>query len=111
MTYQEYLDVLKRYDGTDSIREKKELGDRILEAAEALLHVLVAIYASQGKDFVDDPDYRTDRGWTSLEDCDKDNVYLHYSDRWAYGGECDIGIAVPMKYLDADARAGLGASS
>lgn len=104
MTYKEYLETLEKYNTTDSIREKKELGDKIETAADALLHMLVKLYATYGKEFVDDSDYRTDRGWISLEDCGEKDVYLRYQDRWQYGGECDIGIRVPMKYLDVEER-------
>jgi hypothetical protein len=104
MTYKEYLEILEKYNTTDSIREKDELGDKIETAANALLHTLVKLYATYGKEFVDDSDYRTDRGWVDLDDCGEKNVYLRYKDRWQYGGECDIGISVPMKYLDVEER-------
>lgn len=104
MTYKEYLEVLDRFDLTDSRREHNELKVRIETVANALLHTLVKLYDTYGKEFVDDPDYRTDRGGIELVSCNKSDVYLRYQDRWQYGGECDIGIRVPMKYLDVEER-------
>lgn len=104
MNYEEYLETLKKYKETDSIKEKEELEDLICTAAEGLLDTLVKLYAKYGKEFVEDSDYRDDRGYLSLESCGADYVDFHYSDRWSYGGECDFGIRVPMKYLDFDER-------
>ena len=104
MNYEEYLETLKKYNETDSIKEKEELENRINIVAEELLGVLIKLYAKYGKEFVEDSDYRDDRGYLSLESCGANYVDLHYSDRWSYGGECDFGIRVPMKYLDFEER-------
>ena len=47
---------------------------------------------------------KSGRGGYSLNEFDDNETYLIYSDHWRYGGECSIGIEVPMKYLDVDER-------
>jgi len=105
MTYAEYQNLYDEWKKCDSIKRCGEIEDVIREAALALLDRLNAVYAKYGRDFVEDDDYRTDRGFTGLVKRElphdgKTTVHLHYSDRWKYGGECDIGISIPMKYLD-----------
>ena len=105
MTYAEYQNLYDEWKKCDSIKRRGEIEDVIREAALALLDRLNAVYAKYGSDFVEDDDYRIDRGFTGLVKRElpydgKTTVHLHYSDRWKYGGECDIGISIPMKYLD-----------
>ena len=106
MNYSEYQNIVKEYEESDSVRRREEIKEQVYDASTDLLTVLNRLYAKYGKDFVDDDDYREDRGWLSLSernDFNEHTVYLHYSDHWAYGGECDFGISVPMKYLDKEA--------
>lgn len=102
MTYDKYKKLYKEWSDTDSISRKDDIEEQISETAEALFKRLREIYLRYGQDFVDDDDYRDDRGGLSFQDCDRDIVRFYYSDRWAYGGECMFGINVPMKYLDAE---------
>ena len=107
MTYEEYKKLYKEWNSTDSIRRKEEIEETIAEVACGLLHRLVELYAKRGRRYVEDSDYRTDMGGTSLvaEELAWDGettVHLNYYDHWKYGGECDIGISVKMKYLDVN---------
>lgn len=107
MTYGEYKKLYGEWSSTDSVSHKDEIKDAIYDAAVGLLHKLVELYAKRGRDYVGDSDYRTDRGFTSLDAEElpwdgETKVHLRYTDSWRYGGECDIGIIVPMKYLDED---------
>lgn len=105
MTYAEYQNLYDEWKKCDSIKRRGEIEDVIREDALALLDRLNTMYAKYGRNFVEDDDYRTDRGFICLVKRElpydgKTTVHLHYSDRWKYGGECDIGISIPMKYLD-----------
>lgn len=100
MTYNEYKQLVHQYKSSDSVKERKEIESKIYDAAVALMRRLEAVHCKYGSSFIDDSEYRDDRGGISLEDFGEQNVYLHYSDRWSYGGECDFGIAVPMRFLD-----------
>lgn len=102
MTYDEYKKLYKEWSDTDSISRKDDIEEQISAIAEALFKRLREIYLRYGQDFVDDDDYRSDRGFLSFKSCNRDIVHFCYSDRWAYGGECMFGINVPMKYLDAE---------
>ena len=101
-TFAEYRLLIKEYKESDSASRKEAIEYSVFAKARALLHKLKVLYAKYGRDVVEDSDYQEDRGWLSLAEFDEDTVWLHYSDRWAYGGECDIGIEVPMMYLDSD---------
>ena len=100
MTYEEYRELYKEWKTNDSKRREKKIRDTIADSARELLNKLVKMYGKRGLDYVDDDDYRTDRGGTSFDGCNESTVFLSYHDHWAYGGECDIDIDVPMKYLD-----------
>ena len=107
MTYEEYLKVYEEWEKTDSIKRKEELEEQIYDAALGLMKRLIDLYAKYGKRYVQDDDYRDDRGCISLDkeeleygDGGTKRVWLRYTDHWAYGGECDFGIDVYMKYLD-----------
>lgn len=107
MTYEEYKNLYKEWNSTDSISRKVEIEETIDEVACGLLHRLVNLYSKRGRRYVEDSDYRTDMGATSLvaEELEWDGdttVHLNYYDHWQYGGECNIGINVKMKYLDDD---------
>ena len=107
MTYEEYKKLYMEWNSTDSISRKEEIEETISEVACGLLHRLVNLYSKRGRRYVEDSDYRTDMGGTSLvtEELEWDGettVHLNYYDHWQYGGECDIGIEVKMKYLDED---------
>lgn len=105
MTYEEYQKLYDEWEKTDSIKRKEELEEQIYDAALGLMKKMIDIYAKYGKKFVQDDDYRDDRGCISLNTEElgyggKTRVWLRYTDHWAYGGECDFGIDVQMKYLD-----------
>ena len=105
MTYEEYQKIYEEWEKTDSIKRKEELEEQIYDAALGLMKKMIGIYAKYGKRFVQDDDYRDDRGCISLNVEElgyggKKRVWLRYTDHWAYGGECDFGIDVSMKYLD-----------
>ena len=102
MTFEEYKALVKEQRETDSIKRSDEIKRLIFDEAKKLLHKLTALHWKYGKDYIDDSDYQEDKGWFSMTRFDSGNVGLVYSDRWQYGGECDIGIGVPMKYLDED---------
>ena len=107
MTYEEYKKLYEEWSSTDSISRKEEIEETIAEVACGLLHRLVNLYAKRGCRYVNDSDYRTDMGCTSLVADElawdgETTVHLNYYDHWQYGGECDIGIEVKMKYLDED---------
>ena len=107
MTYEEYKKLYKEWQTTDSKSRTEEIEETISEVACGLLHRLVNLYDKRGCRYVDDSDYCTDRGGTSLvaDELEWDGettVHLNYYDHWRYGGECDIDISVKMKYLDED---------
>jgi len=102
MTFEEYKALVKEHRETNSIKRRDEIEGQIYSAAKKLLRRLTALHWKYGKDYVDDSDYQEDKGWISMTRFDSVGVGLVYSDRWQYGGECDIGIGVPMKYLDED---------
>jgi hypothetical protein len=101
-TFDDYKALVKEYVETDSVSRRESIEDAVYDKAKELLHKLRVLYAKYGKDYVNDSDYREDRGCLSLIEFNEYKVYMNYSDRWAYGGECDIGIEVQMKYLDND---------
>jgi transposase len=101
-TFADYKALVKEYEETDSVSRRESIKEAIRSKAEELLHELIALYAKYGRDYVEDDDYREDRGWLSLAEFDEDKACMNYSDRWKYGGECYFGIEVPMKYLDDD---------
>jgi len=108
MTYDEYKALYKEWRETDSKSRCEEIEDTIESVAIDLLRKLVSEYAMRGKRFVDDSDYRSDRGSLCIDVEELlwnggTSVYLTYTDRWQYGGKCRIGIRVPMKYLDEKA--------
>lgn len=105
MTYEEYQKIYEEWEKTDSINRKEEIEEQIYDAALGLMKKMIGIYAKYGKRFVRDNDYRDDRGGIYLDKEElgyggKERVWLRYYDTWAYGGECDFGIDVQMKYLD-----------
>ena len=107
MTYEEYKKLYEEWKSTDSKSRSEEIEETIAEVSCGLLHRLVNLYAKRGRRYVEDSDYRTDMGGTSLVvdalEWDGDTtVHLNYYDHWQYGGECDIDISVKMKYLDED---------
>lgn len=101
MTYNEYRKLVQEYRDTDSIKRGNEIKSLVYKTAKALLRTLQMTYLGYGKRFVEDSDYREDRGCLELDEFGEINVYFLYSDHWQYGGECNFGIKVPMKYLDA----------
>ena len=105
MTYEEYQKLYEEWKSTDSIKRKGEIEEQIYQVAYDLAKKMIGIYDKWGKKFVQDPDFSTERGCYSLDkeelDYDgKERVWLRYTDTWAYGGECDFGIDVHMKFLD-----------
>ena len=105
MTYEEYQKLYEEWKTTDSIKRKSEIEEQIYQVAYDLAKKLIGIYDKWGKKFVQDPDFSSERGCYSLNtdelDFDgKERVWLKYEDSWGYGGHCDFGIDVWMKYLD-----------
>lgn len=105
MTYEEYQKLYDEWKSTDSIKRKEELEKNIFEAARDLVKKLIDLYAKWDKKYVQESDFSNERGHYSLntEELDydgKERVWLRYEDSWAYGGYCDFGIDVHMKYLD-----------
>ena len=103
----DYKALVREYNESDSVSRREAIEDAIYDKASILLDELIALYAKYGRNFVEDSDFQEDRGCLSLSEFYEDMVLMHYSDRWSYGGECDIGITVQMKYLDADAMKAL----
>ena len=104
MSYDEYKELVREYWETDSIKRRDEIFDKLYDVSVTLCEHTEKIYNTYGQAFVKDDDYSMDRGGYSLERFDEDKAHLVYSDHWSYGGECCIGISVPMKYLDVDER-------
>lgn len=104
MTYAEYINLVKEYDSTDSVSRRKEITEEVYKASVALAKQLEAMYNRFGTTFINDDEYRSDRGGFSFNDFDKHRVLLTYSDHWKYGGECSFGVSVPMKMLDVENR-------
>ena len=108
MTYDEYKALYKEWRETDSKSRCEEIED-IIEAAAIDLHrKLHSEYLKRGKRFVTDAHYREDSGSLCIDAEELSwnggkSVYLIYTDMWRLGGECRIGIRVPMKYLDEKA--------
>ena len=105
MTYEEYKKIYEEWKSTDSIKRKGESEEQIYGVAYDLAKKLIGIYDKWGKKFVQDQYFSNERGCYSLDreelEYDGDSrVWLRYTDSWAYGGECDFGIDVPMKLLD-----------
>ena len=106
-TFDEYKALVREYKKCDSLSRRKAIENAVFSRAKELLHELTALYAKYGRDYVNDSDYREDRGGLSLVGIDEDEVWMNYYDHWAYGGECDFDIEVKMKYLDIDETAAL----
>lgn len=104
MTYAEYINLVKEYDSTDSVSRRKEITEEVYKASVALAKQLEAMYNRFGATFINDDEYRPDRGGFSFNDFDEHRVFLTYSDHWKYGGECSFGVSVPMKMLDVENR-------
>ena len=104
MTYDEYKELVKEYRETDSIKRRDEIRGMIFSESKALCETIEKLHNKWGFEFVDDSDYQIGKGGYSLHDFDSTEVNITYSDHWRYGGECCIGISVPMKYLDVDER-------
>ena len=104
MKYDEYKKLVEEYDSTDSISRREEIEDKVFDISVALVKGLERMYNSFGGSFIDDDEYRSDRGGFSLREFGCDRVLLIYSDRWQYGGECSFGVSVPMNMLDVENR-------
>ena len=104
MTYSEYKALVKEYGETDSIKRRDEIKELIREESISLCEILEGLYNIYGSQFVCDGEYQIGKGGYSLEEFNTTTAYIAYSDHWQYGGECIIGIEVPMKYLDEDER-------
>ena len=104
MTYDEYKNLVKEYEETDSVSRREEIEDKVFEVGVTLARKLEELYNRFGESFIQDDDYRSDRGGFSVEDFDSRRVLLIYSDHWKYGGECRFGVSVPMNMLDVENR-------
>ena len=113
MTSAEYEALCEEYWNSDSIKRREEIEEKIKKAAIALFNRVRDIFDKYHarKDLIWDDDYRDDRGWITLahEDdgepiIEKESVLLLYSDHWAYGGECSIGIRIYAKWFDVEER-------
>lgn len=97
-----YKKLVQEYNESDSVSRRKAIEDAVYQEARFLLHKLIALYAKYGKNYVYASEFQESCGELSLAEFDESTVWLRYEDHWAYGGKCDIIIAVPMKYLDSD---------
>ena len=104
MTYAEYINLVKEYDSSDSVSRRKEITEEVYKASVALAKQLEAMYNRFGTTFINDDEYRSDRGWFSLIEFNENKAQLRYADHWQYGGECCFDISVPMKMLDVENR-------
>lgn len=104
MTYEEYKKLVKECRETDSVKRRDEIKRDVRTQAIAVCENLEKLHNKWGSEFVDDSDYQIGKGGYSLNSFDSTDAHLTYSDHWAYGGECSIGIQVPMKYLDVENR-------
>lgn len=104
MTYTEYKELVKEYTSSDSVSRREEIEEEVYKASVALAKRLEAMYNRFGATFINDDEYRSDRGGFSFNDFDEHRVLLTYSDHWQYGGECSFGVSVPMKMLDVENR-------
>jgi len=106
-TFAEYKELVREYEKSDSLSGRKSIEHAVYIKARDLLHELIALYAKYDRDYIDDSDFREDRGHLFMTEFNENEVWMNYYDHWAYGGECDIGIEVKMKYLDNDKMATL----
>lgn len=104
MTHEEWKKLVNEYRGTDSIKRRDELKRKAWDVSCGLCQALEKLHNKWGVDFVDDSDYIIGKGHYSLKNFDENTAHIVYSDHWAHGGYCDIGISVPMKYLDFENR-------
>lgn len=112
MTKEEYQALYEEYWKTDSISRRDEIEEKVDKSAITIFNRVRNIFDRYHarKRLIDDSDYREDRGWIGLAYdgemavIEKDSVLLHYGDRWAYGGECDIGIRIYAKWFDPEER-------
>ena len=104
MTYTEYKELVKEYNSTDSVSRREKIKEEVYKTSVALAKQLEGMYNRFGATFINDDEYRSDRGGFSLVEFSGANVHLRYSDHWQYGGECCFGITVPMKMLDVANR-------
>ena len=104
MTFEDYKALVKEYYATDSISRREEIENKLFSALVALIKQLQCLYATYDVKFIADSDWRRDRGGYEIMELDDDTAYLNYSDHWAYGGSCDIGITVPAKFFDVAER-------
>ena len=100
MTFKEYQKLVKEHGETDSIKCREAIESKVFNTACKLVVKLNRLYAKYGQAFIEDDDYREDRGGFSLDMVGSDSVMLIYYDSWQYGGECEFGVTVQMKYLD-----------
>ena len=105
MTLDEYKKLAEEYKTTDSISKKRELKSKILNALVSLAKHLEHLYNKYGSSFINDSEWIEDKGGYELSEVgDEGNAYIRYVDHWGYGGECDVGIVIPLKYFDANER-------
>lgn len=113
MTQAEYGALYDEYWKSDSIKRREDIEEKIEKAAVALFNQVRDIFDKYHarKDLIWNDEYRDDRGWIGLahEDdgepiIENDSILLRYRDRWAYGGECSIGILVYAKWFDPEER-------
>lgn len=106
MTSEDYKQLYQKYKTTDSVSEKDQLKEKIIVAAIALVKWMGETYTNMGyaDEFIDDDDYRTDRGGWSVDYFDEDEIQFTYSDSWRYGGYCELGKTINPKYFDVENR-------
>lgn len=72
----------------DSKSKYEDACSEIIEICRNHLDKLVEINHKYKEQYKEYSDYQTGRGWFDVDDVEKDYVYLHYSDTWAFGGSC-----------------------
>jgi len=104
MTFNEYKALVEEHYKTDSVSRKNEIENKLFTALIALAKHLEKLYRKYGLSFINDSNWRDDRGYYEIMEFYDDEAYLNYSDRWQYGGRCDIGITIDAKYFDVEER-------
>lgn len=104
MTLDDYKAFVKEYKETDSISRRDEIEHKLYVELIALTKSLEDLYNKYGTSFIDDDEWRDDRGGYTLSKFYEDQAYLQYYDSWSYGGECVVGIVIPTKFFNIEER-------
>lgn len=106
MTHEEWKKLVVEYKGTDSKDRRDKILEELDNAVCKLCMTLEELYNTWGQSFIEDDDYRKDKGCYELDvgELDEDYATVFYSDVWRDGGVCRMPITVRMKYLDEENR-------